>query len=759
MDDLIDQLTNSSWYCAIDLKSAYFQIPLEEESRPKTAFATSQGLFEYTVMPQGLRNSPATFSRFMDTILRSVKSFTIVYLDDILCHASSKEECIKHVTEVLRILHHWNLKISLKKCKFLVREVPFVGFVISGTGVRSNPEKVAPIQNWPKPSNLKEMQQFLGICTFYHKYIAHLSAIAYPLYQLTKKDAEWNWTSDCQVAFDTLKKKLIELPELAYPDSNLPYELHCDASNYALGAVLVQSGRPVAYASRTLIPAEKNYTTTEKECLAVAWSLKYFHCYVHGASLIVYTDHAALKSILAIKDPKGRIARWITDIWTYEFALIHRKGVENLDADALSRIRSNAQTEHLEEENFKLTQTDLEVAQANDEYIIKIKEQQPMQQKFFMKHNILCYNNGDNPVVVIPSSLQSQFLKNIHDHPTSGHLGRDKMIHKAKENGWWPSMNKDVTEYVKQCMKCKMHKTPTHKYRKLTSIEVGAPGEMWAADIAFLPLSTRNNRYLLVCMDYLTKWVVTAALPSLDADSVANVLLYSVILVFGHVSKFLTDNGTNFIAEALQMICKRLGIKKIQTSVEHPQTDGLVERMNRTIKSALAIYCEENSKDWDVYLPFVTFAINTSKQASTGETPFKPMFGRKAQLPSLQEIADLKITTYTTKAWLAHLNHYIPILHNNIRANIQRSQKTQQHYYNKGRKEKVFQVDDIVLKIKMKDTWKFPEPKFTGPWKIVEVTGKNNDAFKLELVQENRTKRQYKKKKTTTANIKDLYQA
>lgn len=350
------------------------------------------------------------------------------------------------------------------------------------------------------------------------------------------------------------------------------------------------------------------------------------------------------------------------------------------------------------------TQTDLEVAQANDEYIIKIKEQQPMQQKFFMKHNILCFNNGDNPVVVIPASLQPQFLKSIHDHPTSGHLGRDKMIHKAKENGWWSTMNKDVTEYVKQCMKCKMHKTPTHKYRKLTSIEVGAPGEMWAADIAFLSLSKRNNRYLLVCMDYLTKWVVTAALPSLDADSVANVLLYSVILVFGHVSKFLTDNGTNFIAEALQMICKRLGIKKIQTSVEHPQTDGLVERMNRTIKSALAIYCEENSTDWDIYLPFVTFAINTSKQASTGETPFKAMFGRKAHLPSLQEIADLKITTYTTKAWLDHLNHYIPILHNDIRANIQRSQQAQQHYYNKGRKEKAVQVDDVVLKIKMKKT-------------------------------------------------------
>lgn len=281
MDDLIDQLAHSSWYCTIDLKSAYFQIPLAETSRPKTAFATSKGFYEYTVMAQGLCNSPATFSRFMDHILREVKSFTIVYLDDVLCHAKTREESIIKVTEVLRILYKWNLKVSLKKYRFLVREVPFLGFIISGTGIKSNPEKVAPIQSWPTPANVNELQQFLGICTFYHRYIANLSKIASPLYFLLKKDAEWKWNEACQQAFLELKVILKELPELAYPDTNLPYDLHCDASNFAMGAVFAQNGRPIAYASKTFTPAEKNYSTTEKECLAVAWSLEYFHCYVH----------------------------------------------------------------------------------------------------------------------------------------------------------------------------------------------------------------------------------------------------------------------------------------------------------------------------------------------------------------------------------------------------------------------------------------------------------------------------------------------
>jgi hypothetical protein len=335
------------------------------------------------------------------------------------------------------------------------------------------------------------------------------------------------------------------------------------------------------------------------------------------------------------------------DIWTYEFSLLHRKGVDNADADALSRlprkeVKVNSQI---------VTKSLLEEEQSKDKFIQNLLEDK-LEFPFFLKNNIVCNGKKNPPVVIIPETMRQNFLEGIHSHPTSGHFGRDKTVQKARDNGWWPGMNKDVTQFVNNCMQCKLHKTPTHKYKTLTSIEVGGPGEMWAADVAFLPVSNQGNRYLLVFMEYLTKWVVTAALPTFDTNSIANVLLYSIILVHGNVSKFLTDNGTNFIGEAMQLICKRLGIKKIQTSVEHPQTDGLVERMNRTIKSALAIYCEKNPQDWDRYLPFVTFAINTSKQASTGYTPFEAMYGRQVKLPTLQELPNVEIKTHTTESWI-----------------------------------------------------------------------------------------------------------
>lgn len=239
MEDLIDRLTGAQWFNAVDLKSAYFQLPILETHKEKTAFVTRKGLFEYNVMAQGLSNAPPTFCRFIDSILQPVSSFTIVYLDDILCFASTREESICQLKKVLEILHQWNMKISLPKCQFLQQEIKLLGFIVSGSGVKSNPDKVDPIRRWLTPVNLNDLQRFLGICTFYHKFIRNLAETAAPLYKLLKKDAEWNWNQHCKQSFLKLKEILIDLPELAYPDSKLPYDMHCDASNVALGVVLV----------------------------------------------------------------------------------------------------------------------------------------------------------------------------------------------------------------------------------------------------------------------------------------------------------------------------------------------------------------------------------------------------------------------------------------------------------------------------------------------------------------------------------------
>lgn len=257
-------------------------------------------------------------------------------------------------------------------------------------------------------------------------------------------------------------------------------------------------------------------------------------------------------------------------------------------------------------------------------------------------------------------------------------------------------------------------------------------------------------------MDYFTKWTVTAALESFATKSVADVLIFSVILIFGKPNQWITDNGKKFISQAMKVVCERMGIKKLDTSMEHPQSDGLIERMNRTIKSALSLYCENNPQAWDLYLPFVTFSINTSVQKSTGFTPFQAMFGRQAVLPALADFPRVDKMSYKAEEWIAYLNHYLPIIHEEIQVNIQLSQQNQQKYYNRNRKEKEkLEVGDKVIKIKMKDNWKFSEPKFSGPCRIVKPTSKNDDAFLLELIDNTKSKRNIVK--NTTANIKDIY--
>ncbi|CEP10415.1 hypothetical protein, partial, partial [Parasitella parasitica] len=221
MEDLIDRLLGSKWYHCLDLNSAYFQIPILEEHRCKTAFRSSKGLWEYNSLAQGLCNSPATFARYMENILSSVSSFTIKYLDDVLCFAQTQEASLEQLKQVLYILNHWNMKLNLKKCQFLKQEVRFLGFIISGTGVKSNPDKILPIKSWKPPTCTQELMQFLGICTFYHKFVHNLADKAAPLYHLLKKDSPFLWTQQCEAAFQHLKSALIQLPELAFPDGNL----------------------------------------------------------------------------------------------------------------------------------------------------------------------------------------------------------------------------------------------------------------------------------------------------------------------------------------------------------------------------------------------------------------------------------------------------------------------------------------------------------------------------------------------------------
>ena len=335
-------LFGTQYFSSMDLMSGYWQIEMDPESREKTAFVTHAGLFEFNVMPFGLCNAPSCFQRLMECVLRSLNwRIALIYLDDVLVYSRTFRDHLDHLRLVFDRFREAGLKLKPKKCHFGQKSVKFLGHVISKDGVQRDPDKIKAIKEYPVPRRVKDVRAFLGLANYYRKFVRDFSKIAGPLHDLTKKALKFRWTDECQAAFERLKSALIQAPILGYPDFTLPFDLYVDASDEALGMVLgqVQNGREVviSYSGRKLLPAEKNYSVTEREALAVVAGIKYFQPYVYGRRFTVHTDHNAVRWLMGIKEPTGRLARWAVLLQQYDFNIVHRSGKSNGNADALSR--------------------------------------------------------------------------------------------------------------------------------------------------------------------------------------------------------------------------------------------------------------------------------------------------------------------------------------------------------------------------------------------------------------------------------------
>ncbi|KAK3090501.1 hypothetical protein FSP39_012342 [Pinctada imbricata] len=343
IDTTLDSLSGSKFYSTIDLKSGYWQVKVAPEDKPKTAFSIpGGGHWQFTTMPFGLCNAPATFERLMEKILAKLSwNICMVYLDDIIIMGKDYEQHIENLEQVFDRLCEANLKMNPKKCKLLQTKVSYLGHTISEKGISTDPNKIECVQSWPTPKNVKDVRSFLGICSYYRRFVYKFADIAKPLHKLTEKHQTFTWTEDCQVAFDKLKRALTSSPILSYPQQNGLFILDTDASNTGMGAVLsqVQEGtdKVISYFSKTFSSTERRYCVTRRELLAIIESIKHFHHYLYGQNFKVRTDHGALRWLLRFKNPEGQIARWLEYLSSYQFEIEHRAGRLHGNADALSR--------------------------------------------------------------------------------------------------------------------------------------------------------------------------------------------------------------------------------------------------------------------------------------------------------------------------------------------------------------------------------------------------------------------------------------
>jgi RNase H-like domain found in reverse transcriptase/Reverse transcriptase (RNA-dependent DNA polymerase)/Integrase zinc binding domain len=863
-DASLDCLRDAFLFTSIDLASGYWQIRMNEKDAEKTAFLTKQGLFQFTVMPFGLSTAPATFVRLMNDVFADLLWISvIIYFDDIVIFSKDWNTHLSHIRQVMERLRQADLQAKASKCTFCVKKVSFLGYLILAGGIIStHPNKTKAIDEMPSPKNVTELRKALGLTNYYRRFVQDYATIAAPLYQLTSlntSEENWPWSDECEIAFQELKRRLVTAPILHAPDWTAPFIIYTDASNHAMGAVLAQvldgKERVIRYWSKIFNSAQRRYSATEREALAIISSLREFNCYLGGRPFTVVTDHQPLVGIKNVKDPHGRIARWMLEFQSHTFDIIYRSGEKN-HVDALSRIVPHSDDHNAEHSSINVIgfnaddqkldsgppsasqmdrmlydndddddddedsaedgdndrhpieidvddekendedddsphPSDIDADQSDDDdngelvtyetddrvKLVRTIDGQPLDSIYIIVErvdpinyrlkaaddasiiitqplsnfthyydthermrdgrpdvdivgNIPTFNtaqradttllsminyvdghklpedgqsseagtiismskdchidsngtlvrvfqptNGRTKLevikqIVLPRSVLPSVMSEFHDSPLAGHIGINKTYDKLRARYWWPTMFKDISNYINSCDLCQRRKSPLKVRWPIRSIlptgdqpqsreeeetVTFTPFSEVVVDVLGpLPMTARRKKFIVIFIDRLTRWPEAYATTNLRGNTIAQLLMNEIIPRYGAPRTLLSDQGSNFLGKLCTKLYNLMKIQKLQTSAYFPSCNGLVERFNRTIINMIAMFVKEQQNDWDLYINWTLFAYRTAVNVSTLYTPFYLLHGYEASYPMDIELR-IANETFSSKEELAQI--------------------------------------------------------------------------------------------------------
>lgn len=680
IEESLTSLKGAQWYSTLDLASGYWQVEVDERDREKTAFATPMGLYEFERMPFGLCNAPATFQRLMQRCLGEfLNESLLIYLDDVVVYSSSFDQHLQDLDQVFQRLHSHGLKLQPRKCKLFQSQVSYLGHVVSSEGVATDPGKIAVIQSWAAPQNVRQVRSFLGLVGYYRRYIPGFAKIAAPLHGLLQgtatasKTAPIKWTPACEQAFQTLKAALTSPPILAYADFQLPFRLYTDASLDGLGAVLaqVQDGkeRVIAYASRSLHPAEKNdqnYSSFKLELLALKWAMtEKFKEYLWGMEVEVFTDNNPLVHLQTAK--LGAVEqRWAAQMANFSYTIRYRPGASNRNADVLSRIqgeRVDAATRVVEAEPgetettsgpphwhsiqkddpdlaqlmswkekggapspAQATQTSLDLQQ-----LLKDWDKISLTQRVLRREDRTGLDVEPCSQILVPKTSAKALWQEYHER--GGHPSAERTFAILQRRYFWSGMRRDSAAWADACPHCILYKAGPEARAPLVPIETSYPFQMVGIDFLSLGRPGDTYPYLLVMTDLFSKFAIVVPTKDQTAATTAKAVWESLFQVYGSPEHILSDRGAAFESELFQQLCSLYGCRKKRTTAYHPQGNGACERFNQTLLKLLGTLAEETHMHWPSRLPSLIQAYNNTPHSTTGLTPYYVVFGRHARLP------------------------------------------------------------------------------------------------------------------------------
>ncbi|XP_036003961.1 uncharacterized protein LOC110367566 [Fundulus heteroclitus] len=627
----LEPVHDATVFSKLDLRNAYHLVRIRQGDEWKTAFKTPMGHFEYLVMPFGLCNAPSVFQALVNDVLRDfLNVFIFVYLDDILIYSKTLAEHQVHVRLVLQRLLENKLFVKPEKCEFHRPSVTFLGLILESGRVRSDPEKIKAVLNWPVPDSRKQLQRFLGFANFYRRFVRNYSMIAAPLHALTSTKTVFAWNPKADSAFLELKQRFSQAPILVHPDPSKQFTLEIDASDSGVGAVLSQRSsdqklHPCAYFSRRLTPAERNYDVGDRELLAIKLALEEWRHWLEGTEqpVQIWTDHKNLAYLQAAKRLNSRQARWSLFFSRFNLSISYRPGSKNIKPDALSRMFS---PEELPKEPAPILPPSCTVGSLHweiEDLISQAAQAEPDP------------GNGPPGKTYVPSSVRPQVLHWFHSTKLFAHPGSRRTSTLITRHFWWPSLYKDVREYTLACPTCAQNKSSNRPPAGLLQ-PLPLPQRPWshiALDFVTGLPSSRGMTTILTIVDRFSKachLVPLRKLPS--AFQTAQLLVRHVFRLHGIPKEILSDRGPQFTSRVWKEFSTALGAKCALSSGYHPQSNGQTERLNQELESSLRCLTSTNPTDWSTFLPWVEYAHNSLVSTSTNHSPFEASLGYQPPL-------------------------------------------------------------------------------------------------------------------------------
>ena len=681
IDDILSLLGDAKYFTALDLKSGYWQVQLEEDSKEKTAFACHRGLFQFNVMPFGLSNAPAVFQELMNIVLQGCEEFAMAYLDDVLIFSQNPEEHLRHIETIFERMRQHGLKLKLKKCAFFREETEYLGFVISKDGVKPDPKKVEAIRDLPEPKNVREIRGFIGMCSYYRRFVPNFSKIAEPLIDLTKKYARFKWTSECQTAFDFLKESLTVVPLLAYPDTNKPYVLYTDASNHCadlLSRIPFKKGEKEELQQSKSTPEDEELDIDDRSLEIGAINSNEINPRDFASSHV---------------DPPGDVLKPDIDL-PEDFNMVEEQQKDEEIGKLKNRMNKGTATK-AEQTHYFETEDGLLY------YLSQPDSEDPRLRLY------------------IPQEMENIVIKQYHDQ--LGHMALDKTYDSMRLKYFFPNMYRKLNSYIEKCVTCQ---TASAKKPRPPLQETDIPPYPFAKMALDLsgpyPTTMSGNRYIVSFIDIYSGWPEAYAVPDKAAGRIVHLILEEIFPRFGCPLEIVSDNGTENVNRKVQETLDAMNIHHIKTSYYCLQANGRVERIHKTLHSVMMKKIQEDVQTWDLYLNQTLAAVRFHVNESSKFSPFFLLYNRDVVLP-------LDTILKPRKRYVGEDMHKIALQQQHksftlVHRHMKEAKRKQKEYADRNSKEENFQIGDPVYLKNHRRTSKL-DIKWKGYYRITDQTG------------------------------------